>query len=162
MLLLQAFQHIFTSPSSATKNKTSEVTSRRHDVANVLCMNNHVTPRSIAYTATQVHSHLLIFRSLLMSLLPAPLGPKLIFSLSTVREWKHEHNGFYYPAFYDFIVDFFEDIRDDMAQENVDDLLDWWNWYILSFLCGKTTILISVLFQHNFPHHTWQAWWKHH
>ena len=158
MLPFQAFRHIFTSPSSATKNKVSEVTFRQRDVANVLHMNNHVTPRLIAYTATQVCSHLLIFRSLLMSLLPAPLGPKLIFSLSTAREWKREHNGFYYPAFYDFIVDFFEDIEDNAAQENADDLLDWWNRYVLSFLCGKTTILISVLFQPNFPHHTWQEW----
>ena len=60
MLLRQAFRHIFTSPSSATKSEASEVTSRRRDVANVLRMNNHVTPRSIAYTATQVRGLFLL------------------------------------------------------------------------------------------------------
>jgi hypothetical protein len=54
ILLWQAFRHIFTSPSSAAKNENSEVTSRRRDVANVLRMNHHVTPRSIGYAATQV------------------------------------------------------------------------------------------------------------
>ena len=54
MPLRQAYQHIFTSPSSATRGEASEVTSRWRDIANVLCMNNHVTPRLIAYAATQV------------------------------------------------------------------------------------------------------------
>jgi len=139
MLLLQAFQHIFTSPSSATKG---EVTSRQHDIANVLWMNNHVTLQSIAYTATQVHfQFLMVFRSFLMSLLP----PQLIFSLSMAQEWKHEHNGFHYPLFYDFIIDFFEDIEDNTAQKNVDELLDWWNRYIVLEIYGMTNILIKVL-----------------
>jgi len=139
-LLLQAFRHIFTSPSSATKGK---VTSRQRDVANILRMNNHVTSRSIAYTATQVRfQFLMIFRSFLMSL---PPPPQLIFSLSTAREWKREHNGFYYPLFYDFIVDFFEDIEDDRAQKNVDELLDWWNRYVALGIYGMTNILIKVL-----------------
>ena len=54
MPLRQAYQHIFTSPSSATRGEASKVTSRWCDVANVLHMNNHVTPRLIAYAATQV------------------------------------------------------------------------------------------------------------
>jgi len=54
MPLRQAYWHIFTSPSSATRGEASEVTSRWCDVANVLHMNNHVTPRLIAYAATQV------------------------------------------------------------------------------------------------------------
>jgi len=61
-----------------------------------------------------------------------PPPPKLIFSLSTAREWKRKHNGFYYPSFYDFVVDFFEDAEDDTAQKNADDVLDWWNRYVLS------------------------------
>jgi hypothetical protein len=63
--------------------------------------------------------------------MPPPL-PKLIFSLGTAQEWTHEHNGFHYPTFYDFIVDFFEDVEDDTAQKHTDDLLDWWNRYVLS------------------------------
>jgi hypothetical protein len=92
-------------------------------------MNNHVTPRSIAYTATQVRLlFLVILRSFLITLLPLP---QLIFSLSTAQEWKREHNGFHYPIFYNFIVDFFEDIEDDAGQKNADELLDWWNRYVV-------------------------------
>ncbi len=73
MLLCQAFQHIFTSPSSATNHNTSEATSRRHNVANILHMNNCITLRSIAYAATQVHSHhLMVFSSSLCSPPPPP------------------------------------------------------------------------------------------
>src|SRR6266851_2156044 len=73
MPLHQAYRHIFTSPSSATRGEASEVTSRWHDVANVLRMNNHVTPRSIAYAATQVRLlFLMILRSFLMTFLPLP------------------------------------------------------------------------------------------
>ena len=125
-LLHQAFKSIFTSPSSASKG---EVTSRWHDVASVLHMNNHVTPRSIAYTTTQVCLlFLVILRSFLMTLLPLP---QFIFSLSTAQEWKCEHNSFHYPIFYNFIVNFFEDIEDDAGQKNTDELLDWWNRYII-------------------------------
>jgi hypothetical protein len=92
-------------------------------------MNNHVTPQSIAYTITQVHFlFLVILRSFLMTLLPLP---QLIFSLSMAQEWKREHNGFHYLIFYNFIVDFFKDIEDDTGQKNADELLDWWNWYIV-------------------------------
>jgi hypothetical protein len=106
-------------------------------------MNNHVTPRSLAYTATQVHLLFLItLRSFLMTLLPLP---QLIFSLSTAQEWKREHNGFHYPTFYNFIIDFFEDIEDDAAQKNVDQLLDWWNRYVVSGIYRKTNVLMTVL-----------------
>jgi len=53
----QAFCHIFTSPSSASRDDlTSDImsTSRWRDVANPLHMNNQVTPCSIAYSVTQV------------------------------------------------------------------------------------------------------------
>jgi hypothetical protein len=53
--------------------------------------------------------------------------PQLIFSLGTAREWKHKHNRFHYPSFYDFIVNFFEDIEDSTAKENTADVLAWWN-----------------------------------
>ena len=53
--LLGISSDIFTSPSSAgDENDASETTSRRRDVATTLRLNNHVTPRSIAYAATQV------------------------------------------------------------------------------------------------------------
>jgi hypothetical protein len=56
-----------------------------------------------------------------------PPPPQLVFSLGTAREWKREHNGFHYPSFYDFIVDFFEDVEDDTAKKNAADVLAWWN-----------------------------------
>ena len=57
--LFQTYQHIFTSPSSASDEKSKskskpEPTARRRDVASMLCMGGHVTGRSIAYAATQV------------------------------------------------------------------------------------------------------------
>ncbi len=58
------------------------------------------------------------------------LPPQLIFSLSTAREWKCEHNGFHYPSFYDFVVNYFEDVEDDTALENANELLDWWTWCV--------------------------------
>jgi hypothetical protein len=50
----QAYRHIFTAPSSVTSENTSEITTRRRDVATSLGLNGCVTPRSIAYTAIQV------------------------------------------------------------------------------------------------------------
>ena len=72
----------------------------------------------------------MILSSFLMTIL---LLPQLIFSLSTAQEWKCEHNGFHYPIFYNFIIDFFKDVdlEDVATQENIDDLLDWWNWYVV-------------------------------
>jgi len=88
MLLLQAFWHIFTSPSSATKGK---VTSRQYDITNVLQMNNHVTSRLIAYTASQVRfQFLMIFRSFLMFL----LSPSSSFHLA-----QHENGSMNTMAF---------------------------------------------------------------
>jgi len=44
-----------------------------------------------------------------------------------------EHAGFHYPSFYNFIVDYFEDVEfgdDDTADsESVDKLIKWWNRY---------------------------------
>jgi len=70
-------------------------------------------------------------RSFLMTILL--LHPQLVFSLSTAQEWKCYHNGFHYPSFYNFLIDFFEDVNlEDVAtQENIDELLDWWNQYII-------------------------------
>jgi hypothetical protein len=73
MGLFQAFHHIFTSPSSASKDDlTSDVMTRRRDVANTLHMNNQVTPHSIAYSATQVRRHLLVIPSVFADWVPPP------------------------------------------------------------------------------------------
>jgi len=65
-----------------------------------------VTPHAIAYTAMQ-----------------------LVFSLNTSRDWKTKHAGFHYPSFYNFIVDYFEDVEDDISKEAITELLRWWNRY---------------------------------
>ena len=54
---------------------------------------------------------------------------------------------FHYPTFYNFtgIVNFFEDIEDDAAQKNVDELLNWWNLYIILGIYRKTKVLMTVV-----------------
>jgi hypothetical protein len=137
MRFFQAFRHIFTSPSSAAKEETiSDVTSRRRDVASTLHMNSQVTPRSIAYTATQVCRHLHITPSVAdWSLL------KLVFALGSAREWKREHAGFHYPSFYNFIVDYLENPQDEASQRDINELLKWWNQYDLFILSVERDVL---------------------
>lgn len=81
--------------------------SRRRDVASTLRLNGQVTPRAIAYAATQ-----------------------LVFSLNTSPDWRHKHVGFHYPSFYNFIVDYFEDVDDDISKKANFELLCWWNRYL--------------------------------
>ena len=69
----QAYQHIFTSPSSASndsENTQGDTTSRQWDVATTLHLNGQVTPRSIAYAATQVSSLLHWIRMCFLTLSP--------------------------------------------------------------------------------------------
>jgi hypothetical protein len=74
MSSVQAYRHIFTSPSSAyDEYMPSEVTSRRRDVASQLRLGGHVTGWSIAYAATQV-CQLYFFR---WRLFPHILNPSL-------------------------------------------------------------------------------------
>jgi len=77
-----------------------------------------------------------------MTFLPLP---QLIFSLSTAQEWKRYHNSFHYLSFYNFLVDFFEDIEDNAAQVDVNELLDWWNRYVILWIYRKTKFLMTVL-----------------
>jgi len=106
----QTYWHIFIPhPSASNGNAASETVTRRQ-----------VTPRSIAYTATQVSrvlhhtlSHFIMFFLL-----------KLVFSLHTTWEWKLEHASFHYLSFYNFIVDYLE-AHDVDGKVNA--LLIWWN-----------------------------------
>jgi hypothetical protein len=101
-------------------------------------MNNQVTPRSIAYTATQVCRHLLIMCSV------ADWSPfKLVFALGSAREWKREHAGFRYPRFYNFIIDYLEDPKDETSQRDVNELLKWWNQYDSFTLSLERDVLTS-------------------
>ncbi|KAG1795911.1 hypothetical protein EV424DRAFT_1547313 [Suillus variegatus] len=126
-LLLKAFKHIFTSPSSAKevdgdgdgadaivasqrrRSSESDMTTRSH-VANIIGMKS-VTPRSIAYTACQLR-----------------------FSLSNVNSWRSIDGDFDYYVFYNNIVDFFEVAPGIDAQARIKELLKWWNRKVF----GKT------------------------
>lgn len=99
------------------------MTSRRRDVASTLRL-SQVTPRAIAYTATQ-----------------------LVFSLNTSRDWRHEHAGFHYPSFYNFIVDYFEDVDDDLSKKANAELLCWWNrYFVFCFLWSPLTVSFRMVF----------------
>lgn len=138
MRFCQAYRCIFTSPASASNGNS--VSSRRRDIANTLRMNGQVTPRSIAYAATQLCRHLLITPSSSV----ADWSPlKLVFSLGSAREWKREHAGFHYPSFYNFIVDYLEDPRDETSQRDVNELLKWWNRYDSFTLSLERDVLTS-------------------
>jgi len=78
------------------------------------------------------HKCIIIFLCLLAPSLCFPYLPKLVFSLGTAQEWKHEHNRFHYPTLYNFIINFFENVEDEAAQKNADNVLNWWNQYVLS------------------------------
>ncbi len=64
------------------------------------------------------------------SLIPDWFFFKLVFTLGTAREWKHEHAGFHYPVFYNFIIDYLEVPKDEMLQRDVNKLIKWWNQYV--------------------------------
>jgi len=115
-------------------------------VASQLRLGGHVTGRSIAYSATQVrqtHFFLLCF-------FPHFIFPKLVFSLSSARDWKKHHAGFHFTTFYNFIVDTFEDPEDEVARRSTIELLQWWNLYV--YVQHETDLLItSLLSRKIFP-----------
>jgi hypothetical protein len=61
-----------------------------------------------------------------------------MFSLNSARDWKHEHAGWHYPSFYNFIVDFFEDAKDDYSINAVNEFIQWWNTYVIYPSMPKT------------------------
>ncbi|KAG1816213.1 hypothetical protein EV424DRAFT_1348290 [Suillus variegatus] len=118
-LLVLAFKAIFTSPSSAKEaegdgdgadiiennrraRRKSDQPKVKTCVASIINMGK-VTPRSIAYVACQVH-----------------------FSLSSVSSWRTVDGDFDYEAFWNNIVDFFEDVPGPVTRRKVQKLLEWW------------------------------------
>ncbi|KAG0694654.1 hypothetical protein DFH29DRAFT_1006133 [Suillus ampliporus] len=120
-LLLKAFKHVFTSPSSAKeidgngngadvitahqrhrRSSENDAANRSH-VANIIGMKT-VTLRTIAYTACQLR-----------------------FALSSVNSWRSVDGDFDYYDFYNNIVDFFEVVPGTDAQACITELLKWWN-----------------------------------
>ncbi|KAF8951471.1 hypothetical protein BDZ97DRAFT_1886452 [Flammula alnicola] len=123
-LLLKVYCCIFTSPSSAEgiedeaadvpdgpprkKQKTTgQKKATKANVASLLNMEGKVTGRSIAYAAVL-----------------------LVFNLTDAVQWVDVYNGINFIAFYNFIVDYFEEFRNDASQQRVQNLLAWWNRYV--------------------------------
>ncbi|KIK76228.1 hypothetical protein PAXRUDRAFT_170574, partial [Paxillus rubicundulus Ve08.2h10] len=117
-LLVQAFRHVFTSPTSALKmdnededtdagqlrkrGKYDERRTRSH-VAALLGMKS-VSPRAIAYIAVQLR-----------------------FALSSCGSWRIVDGEFNYQKFYNNIVHFFEGADTPEEKSIIERLLLWWN-----------------------------------
>ncbi|KAJ6607099.1 hypothetical protein B0H10DRAFT_2195081 [Mycena sp. CBHHK59/15] len=142
-ILVKGFKSCFTSPSSAKdepvvdentpqpppnkKLKTGRRSTRKV-VAEILRMSGRVTGRAIAYIAVIEH-----------------------FALTDAPQWCTEYYGISYPQMYNFIVDFFESPKEGTeAKRRVDDLLAWWNQYV---------VVLSIIYYHShfsrkiFPNH---------
>ncbi|KAG2743856.1 hypothetical protein P692DRAFT_20744999 [Suillus brevipes Sb2] len=118
-LLVLAFKAIFTSPSSAREaegdgdgadiiennrraRRKSDHTKVKTCVASIINMKK-VTPRAIAYIVCQVR-----------------------FALSSVSSWRTVDADFDYEAFWNNIVDYFEDTPGPVTRRKVEKLLEWW------------------------------------
>ncbi|KAG2744719.1 hypothetical protein P692DRAFT_20743198 [Suillus brevipes Sb2] len=118
-LLVLAFKAIFTSPSSAKEvdgdgdgadiiannmraRRKSDQAKVKSCVASIINMKK-VTPRSIAYIACQVR-----------------------FALSNVSSWRTIDGDFDYEAFWNNVVDFFENVPGPVTKRRVEKLLEWW------------------------------------
>ncbi|KAF8121428.1 hypothetical protein EV363DRAFT_1457848 [Boletus edulis] len=114
-LLVRAFKHIFTSPSSADEDENTDVDRRvgpkrrhgerrtRNHVAHLLKMKS-VEPRAIAYVAVQLR-----------------------FALSDCGAWRNTDCLFNHVDFYNSIARWFEEVDDAEDKAFVEDLLLWWN-----------------------------------
>ncbi|KAF8867594.1 hypothetical protein BD779DRAFT_1685585 [Infundibulicybe gibba] len=114
-LLLQTYCAIFTSPSSA-EGFDDETKATKNNVATLLNMDGRVTGRSIAYAAVL-----------------------LVFNLTDAHQWKDVYNGSNFVAFYNFLVDYFEDTPDATSKMRVNSLLAWWNQQIFPHHVGAST-----------------------
>jgi hypothetical protein len=108
----QAFKYIFTSPSSVDKEPkaTRSGNARLHGMTKV-------TPASIAYIATQVWSHY-------VELLTSTEILQVRFALSSSPVFSRTDTATDSERFYNSILDLFFDSEE---QEEVNDLLAWWN-----------------------------------
>ncbi|KAG1728759.1 uncharacterized protein EDB91DRAFT_1023995, partial [Suillus paluster] len=113
-LLIKAFKHIFTSPSSTDEEPVDSVThsaqsknSGEHctqrDVSTLLNMRS-IQPRAVAYVSIQLR-----------------------FVLSSAGSWCIVDDEFNNQEFYDNIIDYLELPPTPEAAKEVDDLLLWWN-----------------------------------
>ncbi|KAG2130505.1 hypothetical protein BD769DRAFT_1355570 [Suillus cothurnatus] len=97
-ILVQAFKAIFTSPSSAKE------ADKDGDGADVL-ENNRRARRQLNQVKVKTCVR---------------------FALSSVSSWRTVDGDFDYEAFWNNVVDFFEDVPGPVAQRRVGKLLEWW------------------------------------
>lgn len=123
----QAYKYIFTSPSSVDKEPkaTRSGNARLHGMTKA-------TPASIAYIATQVWSRY-------VELLTSTEILQVRFALSSSPVFSRTDTATDSERFYNSILDLFFDPEE---QEEVNDLLAWWNRW-------ETTYLVSA-FKLNF------------
>lgn len=96
-------------------------TGTRSSISNLFHLNGKVTGHAIAYAAVIVSN---ICNSNAFSDLPLL---KFTFNLTDAIIWAETYNSFSFHGFYNFIVDYFEDIKDATSQAHVSSLLTWWN-----------------------------------
>ncbi|KIM55821.1 hypothetical protein SCLCIDRAFT_133886, partial [Scleroderma citrinum Foug A] len=130
MLLVRAFNHIFTSPTSALKMNVGNDETRlplkkrqKYDewqtcchVASLVGMKS-VCPRAIAYIAVQLR-----------------------FALSSCGSWWIIDGEFNYNDFYNNILDFFENAETTGEKKVIQDLLLWWNQSVALTYCNPTNL----------------------
>lgn len=121
-MTLQAFKYIFTSPSSVDKEPKATCSSNA-------CLHGmtKATPASIADIATQVWSHY-------VELLTSTEILQVRFALSSSPVFSRTDTATDSERFYNSILDLFFDPEE---QEEVNDLLAWWNRW-------KTTYCVIV------------------
>ncbi|KAG1730634.1 hypothetical protein EDD22DRAFT_960691 [Suillus occidentalis] len=100
-LLVLAFKAIFKSPS-----RKSDQAKVKSCVASIINMKK-VTPRSIAYIACQFEQ-------------------QVRFALLNVSSWRTIDGNFDYEAFWNNVVDFFENVPGPVTKCRVKKLLEWW------------------------------------
>jgi hypothetical protein len=138
--------YIFTSPTSANglsmemveadndgippapKRSKKNLGATRSHVASLIGLRK-VTPRSIAYVAVQVSFFAMCVLHFDPLISHAPI--KLRFALSSVNAWRVVDIDFNHEEFYTAIVDYFEVTPGPVAQAHVNNLLAWWNRFVV-------------------------------
>jgi hypothetical protein len=123
-LFMQAYKHIFTSPSSVEKEASRATRSGNARIHGM----TSVTPASIAYVATQVR---MLYQPICNYTI-IPLQTR--FALSSSAVFSRSDTVTDSERFFSSIVELFEDPEE---KEEVEDLLVWWN------RCGR--------FSHSLP-----------
>jgi len=84
-----------------------------------------VTPRAIAYATVQVGSfQMTSWHHILICL-------KLVLALSDALGWCFKHNDLNFHDLYNLVIDFFENVRNPTKKAKRQDLLKWWNKYVI-------------------------------